>query len=173
MEVTLKVEYDVNLYKKIANFKINEVVQVSNRKGRRSTIHIINISKLSWHDLQLLVSGGADRFSKMVLLYREYFNKNEISESVINGKALTSDEVLEISDYVEIFQKFDCKEHHEVNEIISQKGAWDNFKTIRSLNNHGEYKEIEGIQPKYFEIICNILKISGGQGRPLDSYKKY
>ena len=35
------------------------------------------------------------------------------------------------------------------------------------------YKEIEGIQPKYFEIVCNILKISGEKGLPLDSYKKY
>ena len=169
----MKIEYDINLYKNIANFKINEVVQVSNRKGKRSAIHITNISKLSWHELQLLISSGADRFSKMVLLYREYSNNNKISESVINGRTFTSNEVGEIMDYIEIFHNFGCNEHHEVNEIISQKGAWDNFKTIRSLNDHREYKEIEGIQPIYFEVICNILKISGGQGRSLDGYKKY
>ena len=169
----MKIEYDASLYREIAKFSVNEVVRVSNRKGRRSTIHITNITKLSWQHLQLLVSGGSDRFSKMVLLYREYSSKKEVSESVIRGKPLSSIEVSEINEYIKIFREHDCTKHHEVNEIISQISAWDNFKTIRSLNDHGEHKEIEGIQPQYFEIACNILKISGKKGLPLDSYKKY
>ncbi|MCF6255809.1 MAG: hypothetical protein L3K25_05840 [Gammaproteobacteria bacterium] len=169
----MKIEYDVSLYIEMANFSVNEVVQVSNRKGRRSTIHITNITKLSWQDLQLLVSSGADKFSKMVMLYREYSSKKEVSESVIRGKSLSLNETSEINEYIKIFRDHGCTKHHEVNEIIAQRDEWDSFKTIRSLNDHGKHKEIEGIQPQYFEIICNILKISGEQGLPLDSFQKY
>jgi len=157
----------------MANFSVNDVVQVSNRKGQRSTIHITNITKLSWHNLQLLVSTGVDKFSKMVVLYQEYSSKKEVSESVIRGKPLSSNEVKEINEYIKIFRDHGCTKHHEVNDIIAQRGEWDSFKTIRSLNDHGEHKEIEGIQPQYFEIICNILKISGERGLPLDSFQKY
>ena len=169
----MKIDYDVNLYKKIANFSINEVIQVSNRKGRRSAIHITNITRLSWQDLQLLVAAGSDRFSKMVLLYQEFSSKKQVSESVIRGKPLSTNEVNEINEYIRIFREYGCTKHYEVNEIITKSGKWDSFKTIRSLNDHGEYKEIEGIQPQYFEIVCNILEISGEKGLPLDSYKKY
>jgi hypothetical protein len=44
----MKIDYDVSLYKEIANFSVNKVVQVSNRKGRKTTIHITNITQLSW-----------------------------------------------------------------------------------------------------------------------------
>lgn len=169
----MKIDYDVNLYREIANFSVNKVVQVSNRKGRRRTIHITNITQLSWQDLQLLVSIGSDRFSKMVFLYREYSRQEQVSESVIRGKPFSSNENREINEYIKIFQEHGCTKHHEVNEIITKSGTWDNFKTIRSLNDHGKFKAIEGIQPQYFEIICNILKISGDKGLPLDGYKKY
>lgn len=68
----MKFEYDVNLYETIANFEANELVHVLNQSGRRSAIHVTNITKLSWNELQLLVPDGADMFSKMVLLYQEY-----------------------------------------------------------------------------------------------------
>lgn len=169
----MKIDYDVGLYTKMADFSINEVVQVSNRKGRRRTIYITNITKLSWQDLQILVSTGADRFSKMVVLYQEYSSKKDVSESVIRGKPLSSNETKEINEYIKIFRDHACTKHHEVNEIIAQKGEWDSFKTIRSLNDHGKHKEIKGIQPLYFEIVCNILKISGERGLPLDDFQKY
>ena len=121
----------------------------------------------------MLVSNGADRFTSMAMLYREYSSVKEVSESVIRGEPLSLSENKEINDYIQLFCDHGCTKHHEVNEIIAQKGDWDNFKTIRSLNDHGEYREIEGIQPKYFEIICNILKISGEKGLPLDSFQKY
>lgn len=169
----MKIGYDVNLYKEIANFSVNEVVKVSNRKGRQSAIHITNITKLSWQDLQLLVSAGSDKFSKMVFLYREYSSRQLVSVSVIRGKPLSQNESKEINEYIKIFCENGCTKHHEVNEIIAKSGKWDSFKTIRSLNDHGEHKEIEGIQPQYFEVVCNILRISGEKGLPLDSYKKY
>jgi len=173
LECVVKIDYDVNLYKKIANFSVNEVVQVSNRKGRRRSIPITNITKLSWEDLQSLVSVGSDKFSKMVFLYEEYSGKRQVSASVIKGKPLSADETDEINEYIKIFRENGCTKHYEVNEIITQNGIWDRFKTIRSLNDHGEYKEIAGIQPQYFEIVCSILKISGEKGLSLDSYKKY
>lgn len=169
----MKIDYDVNLYREVANFSVNKVVQVFNRKGRRSIIHITNITQLSWRDLQLLVTSGSDRFSKMVFLYREYSRQEQVSESVIRGESFSSNETKEINEYIKIFRDHGCTKHHEVNEIIRKSGSWNDFKTIRSLNDHGEFKEIEGIQPKYFEIICNILKISGDKGLPLDGYKKY
>ena len=169
----MKIEYDVTLYKRIANFSVNEVVQVKNRKGKRSTIHITNITQLSWQDLQLLVSNGADRFTKMVLVYQEYLSEKELSNSVLKGKPLTSDESTEINEYIKIYRSNGFTKHHEVNEFITDNKIWDNFSTVRSLNDHGQYKSIEGIQPKYFEIICNILKISGEKGMPLDGYTTY
>lgn len=169
----MKIEYELSLYIEMARFQINDVVQVSNRKGRKSTIHVTNVTALTWHQLQLLVSEGADKFTKMVLLYREYSTKEKISKSIVNGKHLSSEEVQEIDQYVRLFRKHGCTEHHQVNEIISQKSAWDQFKTIRSLNDHGKYKQIKGVQPKYFEIVCGILEISGGYGYPLDRYEIY
>lgn len=169
----MKIEYDANLFKKMASFGVNEILQVSNRKGQKRAIHITNITKLSWQDLQLLVSSGTDKFSKMVILYREYSSNKEVSESVVRGKPLSLKEAKEIKEYIKIFHDHGCTKHHEVNEIIAQKGEWDSFKIIRSLNDHGEHKELEGIQPKYFEIVCNILKISGERGLPLDSFQKY
>ncbi|HDU6294664.1 TPA: hypothetical protein RFY33_004227 [Klebsiella aerogenes] len=169
----MKIEYNVSLYREIANFSVNKIVQVTNRKGIKTSIHITNITQLSWQNLQLLVSSGSDRFSKIVFLYREYSQKGQISESVIRGKPLSSDENKEISEYIKIYREHGCTKHHEVNDIITKNRLWDNFKTIRSLNDHGEFIGIEGIQPKYFEIVCNILKISGDKGLPLDGYQKY
>ena len=81
----MKIEYDDKLYREMAKFSINEIIQVTNRKGRKSTIHITNITKLSWHELQLMVDSGSDSFSKRVMIYREYSSKNQVLESVISG----------------------------------------------------------------------------------------
>ncbi|AUL95802.1 hypothetical protein FORC54_1657 [Vibrio vulnificus] len=72
-----------------------------------------------------------------------------------------------------MFRDYNCTKHYEVNEIITERGDWDKFPTIRSLNDHGKHKEIPGIEPQYFEIVCNILNISGEGGLSLDGYKKY
>lgn len=168
----MKIEYDVNLYKKIANFKLNKIVRVKNRNNIESTIHIQNITSLSWHDLQLLTRNGADRFSKMVFLYEKYSNSSTTPPPT-NGDELSKAESEEISQYIKIYHSNNFTEHHQVNNFISENNFWNQFSTIRSLNDHGQHKEIKGIQPKYFNIICQLLKISGGNGLPLDSYKKY
>ncbi|WP_435130970.1 hypothetical protein [Plesiomonas shigelloides] len=167
-----KFEYDPVLYRQIANLKINEIVQVTNRKGHRSIIHITNIVKLSWHELQLLVSRGGTKFEKQYLLYKEYSTKHR-TNSVLKGMVLSQIESLEIQEYIDIFKANGFSKHTQVNNYITSHNLWGHFQTIRSLNDHGEYKEIEGIEPKYFEIICQILNISGEGGRSLDNFKKY
>ncbi|MCR9982838.1 hypothetical protein NB610_12540 [Vibrio alginolyticus] len=167
-----KFEYDPVLYRQIANFKVNEIVQVTNRKGQRSTIHITNIVKLSWHQLQLLVSGGSTKFEKQYLLYKEYSTKHQ-AHRVLKGMSLSQAESTEIQEYIDIFKANGFSKHTQVNDYITNNSLWGHFPTIRSLNDHGEYKEIEGIEPKYFEVVCRILNISGEGGRSLDNFKKY
>jgi len=169
----VKIEYDPSLYKEMANFPVNEVFQVENRKGRRSSIHITNITRLSWNELQLLVADGADRFSKMVLLYKKLSGTDSALDNSLKGVNLSTDEAREIDEYIQIYNSEGFSKHTDVNNFITENGLWNNFKIIRSLNDHGRFLGIEGIQPKYFEIICHILKISHEGGRPLDAYTKY
>ncbi len=167
-----KLEYSSVVYRQIANLKVNEIVQVTNRKGHRSTIHITNIVNLSWHQLQLLVSGGRTKFEKQYLLYKEYSTKHR-TNSFLKGMSLSQAESSEIQEYIGIFKANGLSKHTQVNNYITNNNLWDNFPTIRSLNDHGKYKEIEGIEPQYFEIVCRILNISGEGGRSLDDFKKY
>ncbi|EWH06174.1 hypothetical protein AT00_09155 [Pseudoalteromonas lipolytica SCSIO 04301] len=165
-------KFDPVVYRQIELFKVNEIVQVANRKGRRSTIHITDIVKLSWHQLQMLVSGGKTKFEKQCLLYNEYSTKHR-ANSVLKGTSLSQVESLEIQKYISIFKENGFSKHTQVNDYITNNNLWGNFSTIRSLNDHGEYKEIEGIEPQYFEVVCRILNISGEGGRSLDNFKKY
>jgi hypothetical protein len=116
---------------------------------------------------------GADRFSKMVLLYQKYANSTASNSTQVNGVLLSKNENEEINKYISVFGDQGFTKHTDVNNYITENSLWDEFKTIRSLNDHGKYHGIEGIQPKYFEIVCSILKISGEGGAPLDSYKRY
>ena len=168
----MKIEYDAVLYKKIANLHLNEIVQVRNRKGRNFTIHITNLARLSWQELQLLSSAGEDRFSKMVALY-EHYSTPRAEDIVVSRHRLSTEEIEEIQRYIEIYQTEGLCVHFQVNEYITSNDLWHKFPTIRSLNDHGEFKNIQGIQPEYFAIICHLLKISGENGRPLDAYRAY
>ena len=169
----MKIEYNDKLYKEIAQFRVNDIVEVSNRKGYTKTILIQNITKLTWHQLQLLIKNGKDRFSKMVLLYGYYTSHESSSKLNIQGKQLLKNELVEINKYINIFRENNFTKHYEVNDFIKDNDMWNEFTTIRSLNDHGVYKEIEGIEPRYFAIICHLLSISGEGGLPIDSYKKY
>lgn len=167
-----KFKYDPVVYRQIALFKVNEIVQMTNRKGHSSTIHITNIVKLSWHQLQLLVSCGNTKFEKQYLLYKEYSTKYR-ANSVLKGMSLSQGENSEIQEYIGIFKANGFSKHTQVNDYITSNNLWGNYPTIRSLNDHGEYKEIEGIEPQYFEVVCRILNISSEGGRSLDNFKKY
>lgn len=81
---------------------------------------------------------------------------------------------LEISQYIDIYIKISAKRHHEVNVYITENDKWDDFKRIRSINNHGLGKEnILGIEPKYYREVCTRLKLNNGTGSPLRSSKNY
>ena len=84
---------------------------------------------------------------------------------------LSKKELSQVIEYVSIFKKYSFKKHYEVNNYISKHNLWDNFSTMRSLNDHGTNKNIPGIMPKFFSVICRILEISGGNGAPLDKAK--
>ena len=114
----MKIEYDPSLYKEIASYSINEIVQVENRKGRINTIHIKNIAKLSWHELQLLVADGSDRFSKMALLYRKYANSDTSEIVNLKGASLTFEEKAEINQYIEILNSFNVIELYSKVKLV-------------------------------------------------------
>lgn len=109
----------------------------------------------------------------MVALYNECINFDPAIGTPPRQNGLSEKEEHEIRAYVEIFKKNCFSAHFEVNEFISANALWDEFPVIRSLNDHGDFKSIKGIQPKYFELICQLLGISGEHGRPLDTYRAY
>ena len=169
----MKIKYDATLYREMAQFEVNKYIEVTNRKGHSRTIHITSIAKLTWNELQLLVAEGEDRFTKQILLYRDLAEISETSDSNIKGIAISEVVADEIERYVKIFRSEGCTKHHEVNKIITDNGEWDNFKNIRSLNDHADNTGIPGIQPKYFRIVCEILNITGEDGAPLDNFHTY
>lgn len=169
----MKIDYDANLYRKIASLQLDEIVQVETRKGTRTTIHITDITKLSWRELQLLMPKGVDRFSKMTLLFEGHGNVLAGSVNQIRGLKLTSKETVEVNAYTNIYRENNFSKHSQVNDHITDNDLWSMFPTIRSLNDHGKFMEVPGIQPKYFEIVCGLLGISGGDGLPLDAFRKY
>ncbi len=163
----MKIQYQAKLYKKIANFPINDIITITNRKGRVFNIFIGKITNLSWRNLQLLERDGDDRFSKMVLLYEKYKSNNQ------KQTKLSEKELDEISKYLEIYKNNNFFYHYEINNYISKNNMWDEFPTIRSLNNHGKGKIVHGIQPKYFKIICQTLDITDNNGDNLKDYQPY
>lgn len=169
----MKIEYNPRLYRQLAGFDINEIITVENRKNESTTIHLNNIKNLNWHELQLLEPDGADKFSKQYLLYEWYSNSVDSNVQPKRGTAFNRTEVDEICLYLDIYRSQGCRQHFEVNQIITDNRGWDHFPTIRSLNDHGEYDDIQGIQPKYFQAVCSILGIGGADGRPLDRFRPY
>lgn len=169
----MKADYDANLYREIVSLELNEIVQVQNRKGMKTTIHIANITKLSWRELQLLMPEGVDRFTKMAMLFEKHSNIDTGSATQFRGLKLSPQETSEINAYINIYRENNFFRHSQVNDHITENDLWGVFHTIRSLNDHGKYTEIPGIQPKYFEIVCGLLGISGGDGLPLDAFRKY
>jgi len=86
---------------------------------------------------------------------------------------LNTDEEQEVNRYIQIYIENDFKEHFEVNKYISFNNMWDLFPNIRSLNNHANNKEIPGILPKFYAIVCKKLDIKGAGGAALDKAEHY
>lgn len=79
----------------------------------------------------------------------------------------------QVIEYVLIYKNKSFQEHHEVNNYITNNNLWGNFTEMRSMNDHGSNKIVHGITDKYYSLICNILKITGGNGDPLIKSEKY
>lgn len=164
-------QYCPILYKQIANFRINKMVEVSNRHGRKSTIHITNILNLSWEQLQLLVAGGTNKFGKQVALYEQLTKVN--APEVMRGKELPEDVQDEIEKFIQIFESQQFSYHHEVCQFISMNNWWSEFPNLRSINEHVNASGVKGIEPKYFAMVCSILNLNEFHGSKLVSSAKY
>lgn len=57
----------------------------------------------------------------------------------------TNEEFNETANYIWLFKSNNCREHYEVNNIITKQDTWADFKSIRSLNDHGHEHKIKGI----------------------------
>jgi len=79
----------------------------------------------------------------------------------------------QIKEYIEIYKEQSFEEHYEVNNFISNHNMWNRFSEIRSLNDHGKHKNIPGILPKFYAIVCEMLQIEGADGAPLEKSQKY
>ncbi len=86
---------------------------------------------------------------------------------------LSAEEVSELVKYIMIYKGNKCKEHYEVNNIISTQNRWGEFRKLRSMNDHGHIGRIRGIAPKYFAIVCKVLSIDDAGGDPLLDYERY
>ncbi|MBE8232090.1 MAG: hypothetical protein HAW67_00030 [Endozoicomonadaceae bacterium] len=93
--------------------------------------------------------------------------------SIQNEYDLTESEVFQIKKYMDIFTDNKFIEQKQTNNFITEKKCWNEFSDIRSMNDHGEHKNIPGILPKFYKITCEILKLTKGNGTQLTKATKY
>jgi hypothetical protein len=112
--------------------------------------------------------------SSLIKSEREIFDEN-FKEKIIKAspKQLSNEEINQLLDYLFIYIGNNCATHWQVNNIISKANDWNSFSEIRSLNDHGYKTKVKGILPKYFAIVCEVLKVSGDGGNPLKDAKHY
>jgi hypothetical protein len=60
-----------------------------------------------------------------------------------------------------------------MKQHVTAPHLWDNFPSIRSLNDHSINTGIPGIPPKYLAIICEALEITYADGSHLDREEKH
>ena len=94
------------------------------------------------------------------------------SKKTIKSKLSLAEEN-EVNQYIKIYIDNGFQEHFEVNRYISQNNMWDSFPNIRSLNDHAHNKEIPGVLPKFYAIVCKRLGIDGAGGVALDKAEHY
>ncbi|MGN5012579.1 hypothetical protein ACTG24_16500 [Aeromonas veronii] len=92
---------------------------------------------------------------------------------IANKYSLSNNEIEQIKSYMNIYNIQGFKSQKEANKYITNKNRWGEFPDIRSLNDHGAYKNVPGILPKFYRIICEILDITKGNGAPLIKATKY
>jgi hypothetical protein len=94
-------------------------------------------------------------------------------ENVLAQYKFTKSEPEEILRYIEIYKENKFKEHYEVNNYITINDKWDEFKSIRALNDHGQHKKVRGINRKAFAAVCEILEITDAGGEKLTNSDPY
>jgi len=102
----------------------------------------------------------------------KYISKNEENKFKQEYK-LTDKAWEQVKEYVLIYKKHSFKQHYEVNNYITKNSLWGNFTEMRSMNDHGSNVIVHGITKKYFRLICEILEITGANGKPLIKAEKY
>ena len=98
---------------------------------------------------------------------------SEIYDSLCRKYNIDVHEAIEIYNYMRDFKENFFQNLNELNNYITKNDEWEYYSSIRSLNTHGIHRNIPGIQPAYFSIVCKELNIKGGNGKLLDSYKVY
>jgi len=98
---------------------------------------------------------------------------SEVYDSLCRKHNINICEAIEIYNYMKDFEENGFQNLNELNNYITENDEWEYYPTIRSLNTHGDYKNIPGIQPKFYSIVCKELKVGRGKGRPLTSCKRY
>lgn len=82
-------------------------------------------------------------------------------------------EVQEILKYCLIFKVNKLTAHWNVNDLITNKGWWDEFPIMRSMNTHSNGYIAQGIREKYFAVVCDVLNIDGDGGSKLEKAEHY
>lgn len=101
--------------------------------------------------------------------HNEYQRENTFKK----WKKLSAEETDQLAAYIMIFEDNDLDEHWEVNEYISDNDMWDEFDEIRALNTHGRGRQVKGIMPQYFALVCRVLAIRSDGGTPLEKSEHY
>ena len=86
---------------------------------------------------------------------------------------LSNNEIEQIQGYMNIYNVHNIKSQKEADKFITNKSRWGELPDIRSLNDHGAYKNVPDILPKFYRITCEILDITKGNGAPLIKATKY
>ena len=86
---------------------------------------------------------------------------------------LTEAERREVERYTAIFHAEGFGEHWQVNQWIDRHDSWDNFPSIRALNDHERVTGVRGIAPRFFAIVCRLRDIGPDAGSKLLRSERY
>ena len=97
----------------------------------------------------------------------------EVYDSLCKKYNIDICEAIEIYNYIRDFEENGFVNLNELNNYLTDNDEWEYYPTIRSLNTHGSYSDVPGIQPIHHSIVSKELNLKAGNGHKLDSYKRY
>ncbi len=125
----------------------------------------------NWLDNNCRESPPAKLRNKMTKEEKERINSFDYS--LLSGYKLSSQEIDQLKKYMTIYIDHDFSEQKFANSYITKNELWHKFPDIRSLNEHGDHKDVPGILPRIYSITCEILDLTKGNGKPLTGFHKY